>query len=115
MFPPRQSHRKLFETVPPRTLKTTQHANTRVSKYPSSPRPISTSLLQVLPPFQSWPINLVVYQGSYSLKEDGRVHLKAGFPLRCLQRLSDPHVANLQCPWQDNRYTIGAFIPVLSY
>src|SRR5690349_24034109 len=45
---------------------------------------------------------------------DGRVHLEAGFPLRCLQRLSDPHVANLLCPWQDNRYTRGAFIPVLS-
>jgi hypothetical protein len=46
---------------------------------------------------------------------DGRAHLEAGFPLRCLQRLSDPHVANLRCPWQDNRYTRGAFIPVLSY
>jgi hypothetical protein len=84
-------------------------------KYPSSPRTISTSLLQALPLFQIWPINLVVSQGSYSLKGDGRAHLEAGFPLRCLQRLSDPHVANLLCPWQDNRYTRGAFIPVLSY
>ena len=67
------------------------------------------------PSFQIRPINLVVYQGSYSLKGDGRAHLEAGFPLRCFQRLSDPHVANLRCPWQDNRYTRGAFIPVLSY
>jgi hypothetical protein len=93
-------------------------ANPRVpqeEKYPSSPRLISTSLLQALPPFQIWPINLVVFQESYSLNGDGRAHLEAGFPLRCFQRLSDPHVANLRCPWQDNRYTRGAFIPVLSY
>jgi hypothetical protein len=36
-------------------------------KNPSSPRPISTGLLRALPPFQIRPINLVVYQGSYSL------------------------------------------------
>ena len=36
-------------------------------KNPSSPRPISTGLLQTLPSFQIRPINLVVYQGSYSL------------------------------------------------
>ena len=46
---------------------------------------------------------------------DGRAHLEVGFPLRCFQRLSDPHVANQQCPWQDNWYTRGTFIPVLSY
>ena len=34
---------------------------------PSSPRPISTGLLQTLPSLQIRPINLVVYQGSYSL------------------------------------------------
>ena len=36
-------------------------------KNPSSPRPISTGLLRTLPSFQIRPINLVVYQGSYSL------------------------------------------------
>jgi hypothetical protein len=36
-------------------------------KIPSSPRLISTSLLRVSPLFQIWPINLVVYQESYSL------------------------------------------------
>ncbi len=40
---------------------------TRIKKNPSSPRPISTGLLQTLPSFQIRPINLVVYQGSYSL------------------------------------------------
>jgi hypothetical protein len=44
------------------------HSATRVSqKNPSSPRPISTGLLQASPPFQIRPINLVVYQGPYSL------------------------------------------------
>src|SRR3954453_19591608 len=46
---------------------------------------------------------------------DGRAHLEVGFPLRCLQRLSRPDVANQQCPWQDNWYTRGPFVPVLSY
>ena len=93
-------------------LKTTQQ---RASQKPSSPRTISTGLLQASLPFQIRPINLVVYQGPYSLKGDGRIHLEAGFPLRCFQRLSDPDVANLQCPWQNNRYTRGPFTPVLSY
>ena len=49
----------------------------RVSlKNPSSPRPISTGLLQTLPPFQIRPINLVVYQGSYSLKGMGEFILR---------------------------------------
>ena len=84
-------------------------------KNPSSPRPISTGLLRTLPSFQIRPINLVVYQGSYSLNGDGRVHLEVGFPLRCFQRLSKPDVANLRCRWYDSRDTRGLFIPVLSY
>jgi hypothetical protein len=48
----------------------------RVSNYPSSPRPISTGLLQTLPSFQIRPINLVVYQGSYSLKGMGEFILR---------------------------------------
>ena len=99
-----------------RPLRTAQqHITWQSRSYPSSPRPISTGLLHTLLCFQIRPINLVVYQGSYSLKGDGRAHLEAGFPLRCLQRLSDPRVAKLRCPWQDNSYTRGAFIPVLSY
>ena len=61
----------------------------RVSN-PSSPRPISTGLLRVLPLFQIRPINLVVYQGSYSLKGMGelisrpasRLDAFSGYPIR---------------------------------
>ncbi len=45
----------------------------------------------------------------------GRSHLGVGFPLRCFQRLSLPHLATRPCRWRDNRYTIGASVPVLSY
>ena len=46
---------------------------------------------------------------------EGRTYLEAGFPLRCFQRLSLPHIATLLCRWRDNRITRGASIPVLSY
>ena len=81
----------------------------------SSPRPISTGLLNALLRLHILPINQVVYLGSYPLKGGGRSHLEASFPLRCFQRLSLPDVASLQCRWHDNRYTRGLFIPVLSY
>ena len=35
--------------------------------------------------------------------------------LRCFQRLSHPYVATQRCSWQNNWYTSGTFIPVLSY
>ena len=41
--------------------------------------------------------------------------LEGGFTLRCLQRLSLPGLATLLCPWQNNRFTSGQSIPVLSY
>jgi len=44
-----------------------------------------------------------------------RSHLGRGFPLRCFQRLSCPHVATQQCRWHDNWNTSGASTPVLSY
>src|SRR3989442_4868526 len=47
--------------------------------------------------------------------KDGRPHLGASFALRCLQRLSLPHVANQPCRWRDNWHTRGASAPVLSY
>ena len=40
---------------------------------------------------------------------------KVGFPLRCIQRLSRPHLATQRCFWRNNWYTRGMFIPVLSY
>ena len=37
-----------------------------------------------------------------------RSHLKAGFTLRCFQRLSFPNVATQLYPWRDNWYTSGS-------
>ena len=45
----------------------------------------------------------------------GISHLEGGFTLRCLQRLSRPGLATLPCSWENNRYTSGQSIPVLSY
>ncbi len=42
-------------------------------------------------------------------------HLKAGFTLRCFQRLSFPNVATQLYSWRNNWYTIGSSTPVLSY
>ena len=87
------------------------HANEVVK---SSPRPISTSQLHRLLHFHIWPINLVIYKGPYLLSNE-RPHLKAGFTLRCFQRLSFPNVATQLYSWRDNWYTIGSSTPVLSY
>src|ERR1700674_2527347 len=56
------------------------------------------------------PIDVVVYHGS-----SGRPRFEVGFPLRCFQRLSRPHIATLHCGWRHNSSTRGASIPVLSY
>ncbi len=45
----------------------------------------------------------------------GISHLKGGFTLRCLQRLSLPDLATQLCHWYDNWYTSGPSSPVLSY
>ena len=58
----------------------------------SSPHPISNSQLHVLPHFHLCPIYLVVFKGVYFLT-NGISHLKGGFTLRCLQRLSLPGLA----------------------
>ena len=61
---------------PPAVLQNCTVATAGITKNPSSPRPISTGLLQTLPSFQIRPINLVVYQGSYSLKGMGELILR---------------------------------------
>src|SRR6476661_4862593 len=48
-------------------------------------------------------------------RSPGSVHLGACFPLRCVQRLSQPIIATRRCPWQDSRDTSGSSDPVLSY
>ena len=73
-------------------------------------RAISTGKLNTLLRLHIRPINVVVFHGS-----SGRTRLEAGFPLRCLQRLSIPHIATLHCDWRHNRSTRDVFTPVLSY
>ena len=63
-----------------------------ISHFWSSPQTISNSQLHVLPHFHLCPIYLVVFKGVYFLT-NGISHLKGGFTLRCLQRLSLPGLA----------------------
>ena len=65
-------------------------------------RPISDSQLHALPHFHLCPIYLIVSKGSYVIPH-GISHLKGGFTLRCLQRLSLPNLATRLCHWCDNR------------
>ena len=76
----------------------------------SSPRLISIGQLHASRRFHLRPINDIVY-----VEPQWRSYLRGSFTLRCLQRLSRPHVATQPCPWQNNWYTRGASIPVLSY
>ena len=81
----------------------------------TSPRSISTSQLHPSQGFHLRPINPLIKRGPYPPHRGGRPHLRAGFPLRCLQRLSLPNVANQPCPWRNNWHTRGSSVPVLSY
>ena len=63
---PTQWPPEIVRDRPPASLKTAQLFQRTGYQNPSSPRPISTGLLRALPLFQIRPINLVVYQGSYS-------------------------------------------------
>jgi hypothetical protein len=73
-------------------------------------RAISTGQLNALLRLHLRPIDVVVCHGP-----QGRPGFEGGFPLRCLQRLSRPHIATRHCGWRHNRSTSGAFTPVLSY
>ena len=73
-------------------------------------RTISTAQLKRLPALHMPPIDVVVYHGSHA-----RPGFEVGFPLRCFQRLSRPHIATLLRGWRHDRSTRGASIPVLSY
>ena len=81
-------------------------------------RPISTGRLSPLPGLHLRPIDPVVHWGPSTAPPGGAVRrpgLGGGFPLRCLQRLPFPDVANQRCPWRDNWRTRGPSVPVLSY
>ena len=71
MFPSRYLATEVFETAPV-DLENRIRPDKK-QENPSSPRPISTGLLRTSPSFQIRPINLVVYQGSYSLKGMGEL------------------------------------------
>ena len=57
----------------------------------------------------------LAYRRAGLARPSGRPGFEGGFPLRCFQRLSSPHIATRPCRWRDNRFTRGASIPVLSY
>ena len=44
-----------------------------------------------------------------------KLHLRAGFTLRCFQRLSFPDAATQLHSWRHDWYTVGPSTPVLSY
>src|SRR6266851_8416008 len=83
--------------------------------YGQAERAISTGKLHALLRFNFPPINQVVFLGPSYPFWVGRSHLRACFPLICIQRLSQPNFATQPCPWQDNWNTRGSSIPVLSY
>ena len=99
LLPPKQNW--TFDRVKPTLL---GYKNNQVE------RAISTGKLRALPRFHIRPIDVVVFHGS-----SGRNRFEAGFPLRCLQRLSIPYIATLHCGWRHNRSTRDTFTPVLSY
>ena len=89
MFPPRYAPPEILRDRPAE-LENRDKAKERVRKKPSSPRPISTGRLSTLLRLHRRPINLVVYQGSYSLKGMGELILRpasrldafSGYPIR---------------------------------
>jgi hypothetical protein len=83
--------------------------------YGQAERAISTGKLHALLRFNLQPINQVVFLGPSFPLRVGRSHLRACFPLICIQRLSQPNFATQPCLWQDNWNTRGSSIPVLSY
>lgn len=70
---------------------------------------ISIARLSTLLYLHLQPINPVISGESMSS------NLGVSFALICFQRLSIPNLATQQCSWQNNWYTRGWFIPVLSY
>ena len=56
---------------------------------------VSTAQLKTFLPLHLQPINPIVYRGSVAVPEGTacNTYLEGGFPLRCFQRLSLPHLA----------------------
>ena len=107
------------ESVRVCTLKTTQKVYIFVAHFrllllskaldllvPVSSKPHGSSTPGLSTMSSTWDLTSLCYE---------KPHLKAGFTLRCFQRLSVPNVATQLYPWQDNWYTSGSSTPVLSY
>src|SRR2546430_9622078 len=78
-------------------------------------RAISIGQLNALRRLHLRPIDVVVFDGPSGGLRPGKPSLEVRFPLRCFQRLSNPHTATQRCHLRDNWYTGGACNPVLSY
>ena len=90
------------------------HSEHKYRGFIPSPRPISTGPLNTLSVLTRPAYQPGLLPGALTLA-GGRSHLKVGFALRCLQRLSRPYIANEPCSWQNNSHTRGTSTPVLSY
>src|SRR5207245_7092090 len=66
-------------------------------------RAISTARLKRSRALHLPPINVVVSHGPSGVLRPGSVHLGAGFPLRCIQRLSPRDIVNCVCHLHDTR------------
>jgi hypothetical protein len=54
-----------------------QNCTTIYLSFRSSPRPISTSQLKALLPLHTWPIYLIIYEGSYQVNPVGDLFLRS--------------------------------------
>jgi hypothetical protein len=66
--------------------------------YDQAARWISTGQLNPLQGLHTQPINLVVFEAPLGDLRPGTTHLKVGFTLICVQRLSRPNIATEQPP-----------------
>ncbi len=83
-----------------------KRARSRIKRSIERLVPVSTGVAAFAPP---------AYRRDGLSRLSTRPGFEGGFPLRCFQRLSRPHIATRRCGWRHNRYTRGASIPVLSY
>ena len=79
------------------------------------PSTMSTASLQTLPSVHVPPLQRVVYPWSYLLVAVGGLILGRVSRLDAFSASPVRTSATRRCPWQDNRHTGGASIPVLSY
>jgi hypothetical protein len=71
--------------------------NNKFNSLRSSPRSVSNARLHSLLSFHLHPINGCSSRDLTGLRHES-THLEVGFPLRCFQRLSSPHLATLRLP-----------------